>query len=714
MPGRASAHANVAESEPAANSVMPGAPSRARIRFTEPVEPSYSRVALLDESGATLSTAPSQVDPGDRYVMLLDLPALPHGRYALEWRALSTADGHTTRGRVPFAIGDPAAADMPLQLPPPAPDPLAAPPTTNTALRWLLLLAVSLVAGSLIFGRFVCRAPSGGDQWRSVFARWSSRLETAAAGVAAVAAVGMLVDASWAAQTQPLAFAANSRVGMLLAVRALLLAALAVVPAVVPGAFRRALGFGLCAAALLSISLLSHSAAPPGQTGGAAQSFAIGLAIAFDWIHLLATAAWIGGLLPLLLALTALRREDAERRARDATLLVARFTALATTAVIALAASGSYAALHHIWEPHQLWTTTYGRALSLKLALFGVLLLLAAYNRWRTAPRIAALEAPMALHADKLLASLRRSVAVEIAVGAVVLLAVGVLTAAVPAHAAEGHSPVYVEQARTGQVRLALQIAPGGVAGDIYALDVSGLPAGVQPEAVLRASMQGHDMGQQELDLVEVEPGRFGARGSLLAMSGAWQVEAIVRARGMDDVRHTFVVDTAAPAAKAGAATPAPWVVLLVLALLAAAAGQLAARPTWRRGLQGGSLAALLLAVVAVAGGLSPFSASSAARNNPVAATDESIERGRQIYGPNCASCHGFSGRGDGPAGLRLRPRPADFRIHMAAGHTDAQLFDWITNGVRGTAMPAFGGQLSEEQIWDVVNYIRTFAQLAR
>jgi copper transport protein len=47
----------------------------------------------------------------------------------------------------------------------------------------------------------------------------------------------------------------------------------------------------------------------------------------------------------------------------------------------------------------------------------------------------------------------------------------------------------------------------------------------------------------------------------------------------------------------------------------------------------------------------------------------------------------------------------------MAAGHTDAQLFDWITNGVPGTAMAAFKEQLTADERWHVINYIRTFAQ---
>jgi mono/diheme cytochrome c family protein len=43
--------------------------------------------------------------------------------------------------------------------------------------------------------------------------------------------------------------------------------------------------------------------------------------------------------------------------------------------------------------------------------------------------------------------------------------------------------------------------------------------------------------------------------------------------------------------------------------------------------------------------------------------------------------------------------------------HPDAQLYDWVTNGFRGSVMPAFKDQLSDEERWHLVNYIRTLAQ---
>ncbi|MBV9789066.1 MAG: copper resistance protein CopC, partial [Chloroflexi bacterium] len=105
LPLRGQAHASLVESTPAANSVVVEAPPTAQIRYTEPLDESYSRAELLNEAGERVSTTPSRVDPNDDYVMLLDLPPLPEGRYVIQWRALSTADGHTSQGTVSFGIG---------------------------------------------------------------------------------------------------------------------------------------------------------------------------------------------------------------------------------------------------------------------------------------------------------------------------------------------------------------------------------------------------------------------------------------------------------------------------------------------------------------------------------------------------------------------------------------------------------------------------------
>ncbi len=98
----------------------------------------------------------------------------------------------------------------------------------------------------------------------------------------------------------------------------------------------------------------------------------------------------------------------------------------------------------------------------------------------------------------------------------------------------------------------------------------------------------------------------------------------------------------------------------------------------------------------------------AARRPNPVAADRESLERGSKLFKTNCASCHGPGGRGDGPAGAALDPKPADLTA-MAGQHPDGD-FAWkIANG-RGP-MPAWNGRLSEKNLWDLVNFIQSLAR---
>ncbi|WP_178139381.1 c-type cytochrome [Rhodothermus profundi] len=82
---------------------------------------------------------------------------------------------------------------------------------------------------------------------------------------------------------------------------------------------------------------------------------------------------------------------------------------------------------------------------------------------------------------------------------------------------------------------------------------------------------------------------------------------------------------------------------------------------------------------------------------------------GERIYQQQCAVCHGPRGRGDGPAGMALNPRPADLTSKAVQAQTDGALFWKISEG-RG-AMPAFKGMLSEAERWQVVTYVRTLAR---
>jgi putative copper resistance protein D len=92
-----------------------------------------------------------------------------------------------------------------------------------------------------------------------------------------------------------------------------------------------------------------------------------------------------------------------------------------------------------------------------------------------------------------------------------------------------------------------------------------------------------------------------------------------------------------------------------------------------------------------------------------VAPTPVSIRRGRDLFAAHCAVCHGEAGRGDGPAAAGLLQRPADLTESHTADHTPGDIFWWVTHGL-GLAMPAFGDQLSSEERWHLVNFVRTLS----
>ena len=94
---------------------------------------------------------------------------------------------------------------------------------------------------------------------------------------------------------------------------------------------------------------------------------------------------------------------------------------------------------------------------------------------------------------------------------------------------------------------------------------------------------------------------------------------------------------------------------------------------------------------------------------NPVPADATSVAAGKALYAKNCASCHGDAGKGDGRMGEELNPKPPDLTdADWKHGSTDGEIFKVIHDGSPKTGMKAFGRKLSEHEIWDVINYIRS------
>jgi len=94
--------------------------------------------------------------------------------------------------------------------------------------------------------------------------------------------------------------------------------------------------------------------------------------------------------------------------------------------------------------------------------------------------------------------------------------------------------------------------------------------------------------------------------------------------------------------------------------------------------------------------------------SNPVGNDPRAIAAGRDAYTGSCAECHGSSGDGKGVFGPGTYPPATDLTTHDVGEKSDAELF-WITkNGLSFTAMPGFGDQYSDQEIWNIVAYLRS------
>lgn len=126
-----------------------------------------------------------------------------------------------------------------------------------------------------------------------------------------------------------------------------------------------------------------------------------------------------------------------------------------------------------------------------------------------------------------------------------------------------------------------------------------------------------------------------------------------------------------------------------------------------------------LLALVAVGIALALWFAGRAGRKqltreqakqlkNPVALNEQTLRAAQAIYKEKCENCHGESGKGDGPEAMMYDPAPADLTAAHVRMLTDGEIFYQISEGRK--PMPPFKDQLTEQQRWELVHYVRALA----
>jgi len=245
------------------------------------------------------------------------------------------------------------------------------------------------------------------------------------------------------------------------------------------------------------------------------------------------------------------------------------------------------------------------------------------------------------------------------------------------------------------------------------------------------------DIGQRTVELAKGTDDWYHASGQLFPIKGEWRIQLVIRRENIpNDARLNFSF-TSDPARFQATQKPVPPAAL-------PATGLLWPRllPTASRGflLAGVGLLLLILSVggrfrrsqsermsrvfrlwsvgillggIVLIGYYSTDRTPTSTRQNPTANDAATLARGQQLFAQNCAVCHGPLGKGNGELAPQLKPRPADLSGSHAATHTDGDLSWWISRGIPGTGMPAFGATLPDEDIWALIRYLRTLPQIA-
>jgi copper transport protein len=758
---RAEAHAALVRANPSNNEQLRRPPTRVVLDFSEPVERELTKIEVTNQGGDRVDEGESAFDDANAAFASVGLKDLGPGLYFVHWSNVSSVDGHAYEGRYPFVVLK-ADGSFPDGV---SPDDLSGsstsggdllPKNIDVTLKWISLTSLAVVVGAAIFLAFTVRPAARfleDERYQEVIdanERWVVNLSHLLLPAAFISmSVLVLVTVSrFETSTSLWTYLTDVETGRYrLAMLAATVVALAGADLLFLGSSRRKRDAGILllilagGAAMLTFSLVSHSATGRGHFWS----------VASDFVHFAASSVWLGALVMLVPALR-WRKDSWQEHERFLYLanMFDRFSIAAGISVTVVLATGVFNGLAQVPTWDALTGTTYGKVLLAKLAIIAPLLAVAGLNAFVLKPRLVTAidglyqeggigDRGMRETESRELLALRRwlprTVIAEIALVVAVFAAVGVLSQTSTAKgeiaqeaAAKSGSTAFNQASQADGLGVTLQVGPnqsGGINNyTVKVDDASGQPSATVTQVRLRFNYDDIPgaIAQSELLLTQAADGSWQGSGAYFSQPGNWRTEVGVRRSDGDDVSKTFVLPVVRPPVidtGEGGAFDLPFkslqwneVVGAALVILGALAVIYRKPFGWTEGTA--RQAALAgAALLFITGGVLYFGvdqhgqALNARNGNPIQPNEQSVARGRELFQANCIVCHGVDGRGDGPAAANLDPAPTDFRLHMPL-HTDVQFYNFIADGYPGSAMTGFKDQFSADDIWNIVNFLRS------
>ncbi|MGH2993455.1 MAG: copper resistance CopC/CopD family protein [Solirubrobacterales bacterium] len=384
-------HAAFLESQPEAGSRLESGPGEIRLEFTEPLNRALTEATLLDAS--TGDEASARLVAGEEKELIIR----PQGRlgrapYEVEWQTVSTVDGHTLEGSFGFGVQTaPTETEQEVEQ-----SPLARDGWLRIGARALLYASLFFFAGGVLNAALLTRRSKPAawlvpDRVRPLLDRegrdpdatsarvWARTLEVGWLALAAAVAVALAEasDAGGGLSAQDLSdFLLSNGAGL-----ARVGTVVAIAIAVLMARSMRVAASVAVTLAFLTIALSGHANSADPRSW----------AVVTDWIHLVAASIWIGGIAQIALAwIPAIRALDGESRLTVVESVLSRFGRVALPAFLVVAVTGLTNALIQLGHVSALWETPYGRVLSAKIVLVGLIALASYGHALRLRPRLLA------------------------------------------------------------------------------------------------------------------------------------------------------------------------------------------------------------------------------------------------------------------------------------------------------------------------------------
>ncbi len=634
FPGISEAHAILLRSDPAKDAVLPVAPDRVRMWFSEDLNPALSTAVVVNGANVHVDAGDAHASTNDPTEMDISLKSnLPPAVYVVVYRTDSADDGHVLTGSFLFTVARPDGTVPTLSssahpgvnalggssLSGQYTGQLDGPTSFNLVMITLVELGAVFWVGAALWQLFVLQPSSEehadlGEANQRVQQRFARRFSLPTLLALLLANSGVLIGQAVSITGGNFATAfAPSLLGELVTsgsfgvfwLMRVIVMLLALRLALYQWQFKQRpqrvntvlswanLILGL--ALFIAITMSSHAAAVSGN--------ARVYALLADWLHLVAAALWVGGMLYIATSyVPIMRKRPVAEQARSLVTVLPYYSPWAIAGVVILAVTGPFSATVHLASWEQLLSTAYGRALVVKILLVGGLLLTSAVHVLLLRPRLkkeyrkftyatARLEAVQRVSAVVSVPSdheeaeprpsskrltqevklregrvtrrtrrLTQILGFEPVLGVAVLVCVGLMNVFAgtlsPTAGAQSQQPsttgaatAFTASVRTSdnQFTVTLNVTPNQAGTNVFRVSVAGTRTNAPVTNVgvsLYTTSLDMDMGTGTVNLQPDGKGRFSATGDL-PMGGDWQIR--IQLRSLDNKLHEAILKLLTP-----------------------------------------------------------------------------------------------------------------------------------------------------------------------